>query len=195
MPPLSFLSSSDEVWVFATSPEWCVLASLCPSSDNGNAGGRGNRKSSWPGKGLAGLWFCLLLEQPQGFSFIATSGTRTKNSDKKKNHSFKVNSFLWPWISFFSATPCLPPRVLRQTEYFLLFYHFILPVCSGNPNLSPLSFPGLPLPSQSSSFRVIFGNRLPFIVWISFDSMCRGKILFGCSLNLKTYWIGVTGQT
>lgn len=94
MPPLSFLSSSDEVWVFATSPEWCVLASLCPSSDNGNAGGRGNRKSSWPGKGLAGLWFCLLLEQPQGFSFIATSGTRTKNSDKKKITPLK-------WILFY----------------------------------------------------------------------------------------------
>lgn len=72
MPPLTFLSSSNEVWVSATSPEWCVLASLCPSSDNGNVGGRGNKKSS-----------CLLLEQQQGFSFIATSGTRTKNSDKK----------------------------------------------------------------------------------------------------------------
>lgn len=106
-------------------------------------------------KALRGLRFRLLLKQRHFFFFlIGTSGTGTKISSKKSLLSSKYSSMALAFIFL-----CYPlfhtrgPYIGQPSSTFLPFRPYLL-----RKNTSFL-FLGLPVPSRSSSLRVIWGEK------------------------------------
>lgn len=149
-PPVSFLSSSSEVWVSATWPEWRCLSQPLPlilTMEMLGAGGVGNALDL--GKALQGSGSICCWSNRRDFIFFYSHfwyRNKEQQQQQQQNHSFRVITVLRPWTSFFSATPRLTPRVLRQAKDFLLLCHLILPIYSGKAKQNFFSWPSSPFP-------------------------------------------------
>lgn len=151
-PSFSFLFSSRECWASATSPEWYLSRSLpLILTMEMLAVGEQKKLLTWP-RPCRALVLPVAGATADTYIFFNKHFLHRNKEQQQKNQSLKEHFSMALDFSF-SATPCLPPRVLRQAKLLppLPFYLYLL------KENKFIFCPGLPLPSHSSSFRVILG--------------------------------------